>query len=297
VSSEIGVLNDIGSALAGKIPIGNGLANYVAAQDQDEENPADIQLGESFVQGVVDAVLRSPAWPRTLLVWLYDEHGGYYDHVPPPAAIAPDSIPPELGPKDYPGGYTIYGPRVPAVVASPYARPHSVSDTVCDHTSLLATIEAKWNLPACTYRDANANTLAGFLAPGPPQLLEPPPLPSAGDAVPGETHCATTDPVLRVLPAPHGSLRLTWRGRSRRLQGLVVELRLSSGSLSGVVLELRRGRRLYAEARIGHLGTRQVRAVLHELHPRGRLVPAGEYTLVVMAAGRVLLRRSVRVPR
>jgi phospholipase C len=110
-------------------------------------------------------VLASPLWPRTLLVWLYDEHGGYYDHVPPPSAVAPDSIPPALAAGDVPGGYNIYGPRVPAVVVSAYAQPHAVSDVVHDHTSVLATIESKWNLPALTYRDANAATLSDFLSP------------------------------------------------------------------------------------------------------------------------------------
>jgi phospholipase C len=298
VSSEIGALNDLGSDLAGAIPIGNGVANYTAAQDQDEENPADIQQGESFVESVVRAVLASPAWPRTLLIWLYDEHGGYYDHVPPPAAIAPDNIKPRLGPHDYPGGYDIYGPRVPAVVASPYSKPHGVSNTVCDHTSILATIEAKWNLPACTLRDANANTVASFLAPGPPALLHPPALASSGDLTEGERHCETGNPTLKVLPAPHGRLDLTWLGRSRRLQGLVAELSLASGSATGVVLELREGRRVLARADVGSLGTHRVRAVLHELnHHRGHLVATGRYTLVVLDAHGVLLRRTVRVPR
>jgi phospholipase C len=56
--------------------------------------------------------------------------------------------------------------------------PSAVSDTVCDHTSVLATIESKWNLPALTYRDANAATLSDFLGPGrtfgaPPALAAP----------------------------------------------------------------------------------------------------------------------------
>ena len=72
-----------------------------------------MSYGEYWAYRTVKAVLDSPAWPRTLLIYTYDEHGGYYDHVPPPAAIAPDSIPPELGPGDVPGGYDIYGPRVP----------------------------------------------------------------------------------------------------------------------------------------------------------------------------------------
>jgi phospholipase C len=58
----------------------------------DEESPQDMSYGESWAYEIVKAVLDSPAWPRTLLIYTYDEHGGYYDHVPPPAAIAPDSI-------------------------------------------------------------------------------------------------------------------------------------------------------------------------------------------------------------
>jgi len=118
--------------------------------------------------------MRSPAWPRTLLIYTYDEHGGYYDHVVPPRAIPPDDIKPNLGPNDVPGAYDIYGPRVPAVVVSPYARPHTVSDTEFDHTSVLATIEAKWNLPALTHRDANANPVWDLLDFSDPALLKPP---------------------------------------------------------------------------------------------------------------------------
>jgi phospholipase C len=150
-----------------------------------EEDPQDVQLGESFVANVVNAILHSPAWPRTLLVWLYDEHGGYYDHVPPPAAIPPDSIPPMTKPGDAPGGYDLYGPRVPAVVVSPYSRPNAVTDVVHDHTSVLATIEAQWNLPALTYRDANAATLIDFLDPTTPAFRRPPRLAAPANPGPG----------------------------------------------------------------------------------------------------------------
>ena len=58
-----------------------------------EENPQDIALGESFACAVVNAVMNGPGWESTLLLWIYDEHGGYYDHVPPPVAVAPDDVP------------------------------------------------------------------------------------------------------------------------------------------------------------------------------------------------------------
>ena len=60
---------------------------------ESEENPEDVQLGEAFVARVVNAVMAGPAWHRTLLVWLYDEHGGYYDHVTSPGGLAPDATP------------------------------------------------------------------------------------------------------------------------------------------------------------------------------------------------------------
>jgi phospholipase C len=152
---------------------------------QSEENPEDVQLGEQFVAGVVNAVMAGPAWHRTLLVWLYDEHGGYYDHVAPPAASAPDAIAPDIGPSDQPGTYGMYGPRVPVVVVSPYSRPHDVTNVVHDHTSVLATIEQQWNLPALTARDANAASLADFLDTSVMSFSEPPDLTAPANPLPG----------------------------------------------------------------------------------------------------------------
>ncbi|HEY6793097.1 MAG TPA: alkaline phosphatase family protein [Kineosporiaceae bacterium] len=162
VDPQFGVVGDAGGLLQ-KAPGLRRLGGRLAAVGQSEEIPQDLEHGEEWAYGVVRAVLRSPAWRRTLLVYVYDEHGGYYDHVPPPAAIAPDAIPPKLAVGDPPGGYTVYGPRVPAVIVSAYSRPGAVVSTVYDHTSILATIQAKWNLPAMTFRDANAATVAACL--------------------------------------------------------------------------------------------------------------------------------------
>jgi len=179
-------VSDVEAALGPDIA---ALLRWIRAQGASEENPTNIRYGESFVAAVVNAVLHSPAWARTLLVWTHDEHGGYYDHVPPPAAIPPDDVPPRLGPGDAPGGYDIYGPRVPAIVVSPYARRGSVSNIVHDHTSVLATIEAKWNLPALTRRDANAATLADFLDLTQRPHLVPPVLPAPADSIAGSESC------------------------------------------------------------------------------------------------------------
>ena len=131
---------------------------------QSQENPQNIVVGEAFLQQVVEAIGTSPAWPTTLLIINYDEHGGYYDHVVPPVAIAPDAVPPAVQPGESAyDGFNRYGFRVPLIVVSPYAKRNHVSHMVYDHTSILATVERKWNLPALTYRDANANDLMDFL--------------------------------------------------------------------------------------------------------------------------------------
>jgi phospholipase C len=146
--------------------------------DESEENPSDIRIGERFTANVVHAVTTGKAWEKTLLVWFYDEHGGYYDHVVPPRAIAPDNIKPRLPAGATPGGYDQYGFRVPAVIVSPYARRDYVSHTVHDHTSIMKLIETKWNLPALTFRDANADNLLDAIdLSSPPAFAEPPVLP------------------------------------------------------------------------------------------------------------------------
>jgi phospholipase C len=140
-----------------------------------EENPQDIREGEAFAARIVNAVLRGTGWPHTLLIWVYDEHGGYFDHVAPPPAVEPDDQRPQGG---GPWSYDRLGFRVPAVIVSPYARSDYVSHVVHDHTSVLKLIETKWNLPPLTRRDANADDLLDSLdLNAPPQFLEPPTLP------------------------------------------------------------------------------------------------------------------------
>ncbi len=148
---------------------------FIASEGETQ----DIQLGEAFTASIVDAVLHSPAWARTMLIIAYDEGGGYYDHVPPPPAAPPDDIPPHIQvPPDQPGGYDRLGFRVPCIVIAPFAKADHVSHLVYDHTSILKTIHRKWNLPCLTHRDAAANDLLDFLdLTNPPEFLTPPELP------------------------------------------------------------------------------------------------------------------------
>ncbi|MFZ1997008.1 MAG: alkaline phosphatase family protein [Solirubrobacteraceae bacterium] len=176
---NVGVLSSIGLPLATLPTVVKQALQVLGADFQTsdpaatQEDPQDMYYGEAWAYRVIQAVLSSPLWPRTLLIYIYDEHGGYYDHVAPLAAVAPDDIAPKLGPGDPPGAYDMYGPRVPAIVVSPYAPVGGVTDIEHDHTSVLATIEKKWNLPALTNRDANANDVMDFLTLAAPQLDRP----------------------------------------------------------------------------------------------------------------------------
>ena len=154
---------------------------FETAPAESEEDPDDIAYGENFVAKVVDAVLHSPNWESTLLVYTYDEHGGYYDHVPPPPAVKPDDIAPGVDSPGITGAYDRYGFRVPTVIVSPFAKKNYVSHEVHDHTSILKLIETKWNLGALTYRDANASNLLDSIdLQAAPAFIEPPKLPAPG---------------------------------------------------------------------------------------------------------------------
>jgi phospholipase C len=131
-------------------------------QESDEHPPANVQVGEAFGEQVVAALMASPDWARSALFLTYDEHGGYFDPVPPPPACVPDDVAPRLGPGDTPAAFDRYGFRVPLVVISPYARRHFVSHVVHDHTAILRFIETRFDLPALTRRDANAAPLLEF---------------------------------------------------------------------------------------------------------------------------------------
>jgi len=124
----------------------------------------DVALGEQLIQQVYNALRAGPGWAQTLLFITYDEHGGCYDHVPPPTgAVVPDNCVGELG-----FDFTRFGVRVPAVLVSPLIEAGTVfrvgdQMTPLDHTSVLATIERRWGLPALTARDAAAPDVGDVL--------------------------------------------------------------------------------------------------------------------------------------
>ena len=137
---------------------------FIAAPnvETDEHPPSNVQVGQSFAYGVINSLEQSPNWKHSALFLTYDENGGFYDHVAPPAAAAPDGIAPMLTPGDTVAGFNQLGPRVPVVVVSPFARAHYVSHVVHDHTSITRFIETRFNLPSLTARDAAADPMLEF---------------------------------------------------------------------------------------------------------------------------------------
>ena len=124
----------------------------------DDHPPSDVLAGQALVLDVYHALRSSPQWQQSLLIVTYDEHGGIYDHVPPPAA--PDDDP----------GFRRYGVRVPALVVSPFVEAGSVApqEQVFDHTSILKTILLRFcregdRIPDMGARVTAAHHLGGLL--------------------------------------------------------------------------------------------------------------------------------------
>jgi phospholipase C len=154
--------------------------------EDDEHPPANPQVGQQFSAKIVNALMASPEWSSSAYFQIWDEHGGYFDHVPPPAAPVPDGIAP-IGGK---GAFDSYGIRVPLLVVSPWSRPGYVSHVVHDHTSILKTIEDRFGLPPLTHRDAQAAPLTEFFDFSHPTYATPPKLPAATVSAAGAAQCA-----------------------------------------------------------------------------------------------------------
>jgi len=136
---------------------------FIERQEGVDEHPSNnIQVGAAKVKTYIDALMQSPAWGTSAFFLVFDEGGGMYDHVPPVSIAVPDSIPPDLGPQDFQAGFDMTGFRVPFILVSPRGKPNFVSHVARDHTSILAFIESRFNLPTLTARDAAADNMSEF---------------------------------------------------------------------------------------------------------------------------------------
>jgi phospholipase C len=115
----------------------------------DDHPPHDPSYGQAFLASVYNALASSPLWPHCLLLVTYDEHGGMFDHVPPPKTADDRAA----------DGFDQLGFRVPALAIGPYVKAGHVSSVVRDHTSALRHLEATFGTAPLTARSSAAADL------------------------------------------------------------------------------------------------------------------------------------------
>ncbi len=119
----------------------------------DDHPPHHPLLGQQFIASIYQALATSPLWEKVLMVLIYDEHGGFFDHVAPPKTA--DDRASE--------GFDQLGFRIPAIAIGPWVKKGHVSSVVRDHTSVLKHIENMFGLDPLTARDAAANDLSELI--------------------------------------------------------------------------------------------------------------------------------------
>jgi hypothetical protein len=146
----------VGDAMAGNLPAVSWLVTGYA----NEHAPNPTCYGENWTVQQINAIMQGPDWPTTAIFIVWDDFGGFYDHVTPPKS-------------DQYG----LGPRVPLLIISPYAKPGYISHTVYEHSSVVRFIEETFGLPNLGNRDVGTNdTMDSFnfsQAPNPPLVLTP----------------------------------------------------------------------------------------------------------------------------
>src|SRR5215471_10775482 len=130
-------------AAAGELPAVSWLLPPSGAGEHPPESACQ---GENWTTQMLNAIMSGPLWNTTAVFLMWDDFGGYYDHVPPPQVDR----------------YGL-GPRVPMLIISPFAKPGYVSHTVYEQSSMLKFVERRYHLRALTSRDAAASdTLDSF---------------------------------------------------------------------------------------------------------------------------------------
>ena len=130
-----------------------------AGTSNDYHHRGNVLVAEGFVAEVYNALKNSPHWARMVFVLNFDEHGGFFDHVPPPAC-QDDTV--QTGPGPFPDLKRL-GFRVPAIAMGPFAPRKIETAGPYEHCSILRMIEWRWNLPPMTLRDRTAKNLVDAL--------------------------------------------------------------------------------------------------------------------------------------
>ncbi len=119
----------------------------------DDHPPHHPIYGQQFIASIYNALAAGPLWDHCLLVVTYDEHGGFFDHVPPPTTVDNFAA----------TGFGQMGFRVPTLVAGPYVKPGHVSSVVMDHCSVLRHLQNMFGLADLNPRVTAANDLTDLL--------------------------------------------------------------------------------------------------------------------------------------
>nr|XP_043635481.1 non-specific phospholipase C1 isoform X2 [Erigeron canadensis] len=157
------------------------LPNYVVVEQRyfdvnvfpaNDDHPShDVAIGQAFVKEVYETLRASPQWNEMALLITYDEHGGFYDHVPTPLDNVPnpDGI---IGPEPYYFGFDRLGVRVPTLLISPWIDKGTVIHepngpnpySQFEHSSIPATVKKLFNLESdfLTKRDEWAGTFENY---------------------------------------------------------------------------------------------------------------------------------------
>jgi len=142
--------------------------------ENDDHPFSDVRNGDAFLAQTFAAVSQSPNWANTVFIVNFDEWGGFFDHVAPPRALAPNDVDPDLV-----NGEALLGIRVACIVASPWTKGNAINPTVnhnvFDHTSVLKLIESVWNVPPLAARETSdtVGNLIEVLNLGNPQVSVP----------------------------------------------------------------------------------------------------------------------------
>jgi phospholipase C len=167
----------------------------------------DVTRGEALIKATYETLRASPIWNESLLILTWDEHGGFFDHVPPPRAAPPGDTMPG-------GSYNLYGfafdrcgPRVPAIVVSPLIPRNSIDHRVYNHASIPATLEQCFGLAPLTARDRASQSVLGLASLATPRADAISVLPPV--ALSNFTGCTPVSFAARMQGAAAGSLDST----------------------------------------------------------------------------------------
>lgn len=193
-----------------------GNHRYYIASDQHPDN--NVAEGELLLHEIYQAIRKSKYWEKSLFVIVYDEHGGLYDHVPPPRTVATGL---ENAGAEF--DFTRLGVRVPAVLVSPFIERGTIVHDVLEHSSLAATARAILapDMAPLTKRDESANTFAGAVT-----LNAPRDAPKKLDlAAQDGLQLRRTD----VDPNTHGAATLSDQQRNQVLAAYMIDLDRPAG--------------------------------------------------------------------